>query len=821
MVKTPCRGYAFTKTRLFQHVSVGALMAGAMMVGGCVSTQKLETSLLSDGVPYAGEVAPTVAAPAPSPWVEKLQARAQEKQKVEEKAEVPLSSPRPGVTFAEKVVSRRKSMLESLMAPLIPGDDNAEKVASKEEETAESPKALEETQSVVAEKTEYAVQSSFAEKAAAAIAVRKSNETQETVHADVEPLPAEPVLPEDMEIAETDSSAPDQPVPAVEEKAEENRVSSDLDQIVPLDKGNEAAGGMIASNWVQKLRMAAGRKVDVVTEKQLTEGIRVAAVPPEPVEESAPGQEMAAAKPVAPTPVAEMETPPPVVATAVPVTESLKGPSSWAERVAALAIRQQQTMAAVEEEIPSVVVEEPAPVVVAAVEEEIPSVVVEEPAPVVVAAVEEDVPAVVVEDPAPVVVAAVEEEIPAVVVEEPAPVVVAAVEEEIPAVVVEEPAPVVVAAVEEELSPVTAAANAAKKGADKVVLVDTGIPEVLAVSKPIVPSPELPEVLATPEPIRATPALPEVMVASSKPVVAAKPSAVAAPKAKKGGSLLFGAAPEIPAEPGTPLFFLSHGEKVKAALKAEGKRDMEMAEGYPSLGSVPEAPKALSEREILLRDMMKTDHEEGLDMISQATLPQLEIAPAQDEIAAAPVVDVPAANVVVNVPVVIEESPVSIHEPTAEMSDVLEKAAKAARVDGVVYNDPDMPRALKDYTSGDTSVSLLSGVVRFDYSSSEIVSDYSRVLADVARIQRDTGGYLRVVGHASRKVDAPDALKEMMVNFSLSIDRANAVAAELIKLGVPANHIFVGAKGQSEPANLPGGDETEEDSRRTEIFLDY
>ncbi|HAU29315.1 MAG TPA: hypothetical protein DCW68_04290, partial [Rhodospirillaceae bacterium] len=360
MVKTPCRGYAFTKTRLFQHVSVGALMAGAMMVGGCVSTQKLETSLLSDGVPYAGEVAPTVAAPAPSPWVEKLQARAQEKQKVEEKAEVPLSSPRPGVTFAEKVVSRRKSMLESLMAPLIPGDDNAEKVASKEEETAESPKALEETQSVVAEKTEYAVQSSFAEKAAAAIAVRKSNETQETVHADVEPLPAEPVLPEDMEIAETDSSAPDQPVPAVEEKAEENRVSSDLDQIVPLDKGNEAAGGMIASNWVQKLRMAAGRKVDVVTEKQLTEGIRVAAVPPEPVEESAPGQEMAAAKPVAPTPVAEMETPPPVVATAVPVTESLKGPSSWAERVAALAIRQQQTMAAVEEEIPSVVVEEPA-----------------------------------------------------------------------------------------------------------------------------------------------------------------------------------------------------------------------------------------------------------------------------------------------------------------------------------------------------------------------------------------------------------------------------------------------------------------------------
>ena len=801
MVKTPCRGYAFTKTRLFQHVSVGALMAGAMMVGGCVSTQKLETSLLSDGVPYAGEVAPTVAAPAPSPWVEKLQARAQEKQKVEEKAEVPLSSPRPGVTFAEKVVSRRKSMLESLMAPLIPGDDNAEKVASKEEETAESPKALEETQSVVAEKTEYAVQSSFAEKAAAAIAVRKSNETQETVHADVEPLPAEPVLPEDMEIAETDSSAPDQPVPAVEEKAEENRVSSDLDQIVPLDKGNEAAGGMIASNWVQKLRMAAGRKVDVVTEKQLTEGIRVAAVPPEPVEESAPGQEMAAAKPVAPTPVAEMETPPPVVATAVPVTESLKGPSSWAERVAALAIRQQQTMAAVEEEIPSVVVEEPAPVVVAAVEEEIPSVVVEEPAPVVVAAVEE--------------------EIPAVVVEEPAPVVVAAVEEEIPAVVVEEPAPVVVAAVEEELSPVTAAANAAKKGADKVVLVDTGIPEVLAVSKPIVPSPELPEVLATPEPIRATPALPEVMVASSKPVVAAKPSAVAAPKAKKGGSLLFGAAPEIPAEPGTPLFFLSHGEKVKAALKAEGKRDMEMAEGYPSLGSVPEAPKALSEREILLRDMMKTDHEEGLDMISQATLPQLEIAPAQDEIAAAPVVDVPAANVVVNVPVVIEESPVSIHEPTAEMSDVLEKAAKAARVDGVVYNDPDMPRALKDYTSGDTSVSLLSGVVRFDYSSSEIVSDYSRVLADVARIQRDTGGYLRVVGHASRKVDAPDALKEMMVNFSLSIDRANAVAAELIKLGVPANHIFVGAKGQSEPANLPGGDETEEDSRRTEIFLDY
>jgi len=909
MVETPSKGRHPMKNRLLEHAAACALMAGVLVVGGCATTQKLENAVLSDSVPYAGDVSPTVApppAPVKSPWVEKVEAVAQEKQKAE-------AERRPGTTFAEKVVSRRKSALEMLVAPLLPGDDG------EKPETTQN----------------------FAEKAAAA-AVKEEEQPQEMAAAEAElpPLSAEPVLPEDIEAeaapapvaepvavpASETVSAPEvaaapeavaapepAPVPAAAEpvaaaepasaavpaEATEAPKPVEVAAAAPAEVPPAVSGDApLASNWVQKLRMAAGRKAEIVTEKQLTEGgVRVAAVPPIPVVEQEPATAVAEVAPVVP--------PAPTEAAEAPK------PSSWAERLATLAVARQEPKP--EPETPVAVAEapvvEPEAPVVAAVEPvaepvaEVP-VVAAEPLP---PAAEPEAPMVVAAaEPVPVVesvgkkpdfvagqqimlppgedpntskwvkdfrtrasVPSVQEETPAV--EEPVEPAV----EAVPVVAVEEPA------VEPAPAPET---QAVAEAPIFEAPVDTGVPEVLSVPTPVEAHPELPEVMAVQNPVAASPELPEVVIAQqpSEPASEAPEVAVAvAPvvevaekpvpaKPKKRGSLLFGSAPEKWADPGIPLFFVEQEQKpvrgvdpsavmtplleempddVVAPAPAESEaawtpgeeaRDDEaMAEGYPSLASVPPAPAPLSDREVLLRDMMKSDHEEGMKMISDADLPQLEIrtavepepplaeasAPAieavEPPLVAVPVVVEEALVQPEEAPVVIEEAPVSIHEPTAEMTEVLESAAKAAAADGLVLHDPETPRALKDYDSADTSVSLLAGVVRFEHASMGVGDDYRRILADVARLQGNTGGFLRVVGHASRKADAPDALKEMMVNFSLSIDRANVVAAELIKMGVPADHIFVGAKGQSEPAGTPNGEETEEDSRRTEIYLDY
>jgi predicted enzyme related to lactoylglutathione lyase len=137
-----------------------------------------------------------------------------------------------------------------------------------------------------------------------------------------------------------------------------------------------------------------------------------------------------------------MEEPAPVIVEepipepeAVIVEEPMPEPAPVVVEEPAPVVVEEPAHVIVEEPMPEPVVEEPAPVIV---EEPMPEPVVEEPAPVII---EEPMP-VIVEEPAPVIV----EEPAPVIVEEPAPVIV----EEPAPVVVEEPAPVIV----EEPAPV-------------------------------------------------------------------------------------------------------------------------------------------------------------------------------------------------------------------------------------------------------------------------------------------------------------------------------------------------------------------------------
>ncbi|HTT97058.1 MAG TPA: OmpA family protein [Rhizomicrobium sp.] len=80
-------------------------------------------------------------------------------------------------------------------------------------------------------------------------------------------------------------------------------------------------------------------------------------------------------------------------------------------------------------------------------------------------------------------------------------------------------------------------------------------------------------------------------------------------------------------------------------------------------------------------------------------------------------------------------------------------------------------------------------------------------------------GYLRIVGHASSRTSNMPLEKHLEVIFNKSQDRANAVAKEIIKEGVPASRVLVEAVGDSQPVYYESMPQGEDGNRRAEIFL--
>ncbi len=107
------------------------------------------------------------------------------------------------------------------------------------------------------------------------------------------------------------------------------------------------------------------------------------------------------------------------------------------------------------------------------------------------------------------------------------------------------------------------------------------------------------------------------------------------------------------------------------------------------------------------------------------------------------------------------------------------------------------------------------GVVYFTDGSAAVPGEGLAVLREVARMQQESGGHLRIVGHASGGGGAGDT-----ADMLLSMERANAVARELAGLGVGAEMLRLAAAGAAAPAfdeSTPAG---EAGNQRAEIYLE-
>jgi outer membrane protein OmpA-like peptidoglycan-associated protein len=84
---------------------------------------------------------------------------------------------------------------------------------------------------------------------------------------------------------------------------------------------------------------------------------------------------------------------------------------------------------------------------------------------------------------------------------------------------------------------------------------------------------------------------------------------------------------------------------------------------------------------------------------------------------------------------------------------------------------------------------------------------------------RGGAGFIKVVGHSSSRTGNMPLQQHLMSIFAKSQARANAVAKEIIREGVPASKVLVEAVGDSQPVYYESMPQGEAGNRRAEIFI--
>tara|TARA_B100000519_G_scaffold195914_1_gene201508 strand:+ start:61 stop:1434 length:1374 start_codon:yes stop_codon:yes gene_type:complete len=116
---------------------------------------------------------------------------------------------------------------------------------------------------------------------------------------------------------------------------------------------------------------------------------------------------------------------------------------------------------------------------------------------------------------------------------------------------------------------------------------------------------------------------------------------------------------------------------------------------------------------------------------------------------------------------------------------------------------------------------LQVATIYFKNGSSRLGSRDRIVVQDVVSMYRETGGLIRIIGHSSGFAASQGSRWTKFVNFKVSLDRANAVASEFIRHGIPPDRIDVSAQGTESPRYAEYSPTGKAGNRRAEVFLEY
>lgn len=109
--------------------------------------------------------------------------------------------------------------------------------------------------------------------------------------------------------------------------------------------------------------------------------------------------------------------------------------------------------------------------------------------------------------------------------------------------------------------------------------------------------------------------------------------------------------------------------------------------------------------------------------------------------------------------------------------------------------------------------------IQFPNGSAALSAHDRKILSDVAKLQKQSNGVLRVVGHASQRTRNMPPSQHAITNLKVSEQRANRVANILKQMGVSSDQVLVAAVGDNQPVFLEVMPSGEAGNRRAEIYL--
>lgn len=282
------------------------------------------------------------------------------------------------------------------------------------------------------------------------------------------------------------------------------------------------------------------------------------------------------------------------------------------------------------------------------------------------------------------------------------------------------------------------------------------------------------------------------------------------------------------------------------------QNDAAQSGAYPKLSSVPERPKEQASkraardrnavREGLVADTQNAQYTDQQLRAQTAPPPapvavpfarQPDASRANDRAAAAvPAESAPrvappgraAAGTAVAAP---GATPRVVPEQVARISPPVPRSAQNAPVSRTgprtASVQPRQQAAPSPTTPLDQGVlkTVQVATIYFLSGSANLSETDRRVIQQVADMARRTGGTLRVIGHSSVGPQDRYSERQQVVNYKVSLDRANSVASQIVRTGIPRDRMKVTAEGDRNPIYSESSPNGAAGNRRTEIYLEY
>lgn len=162
--------------------------------------------------------------------------------------------------------------------------------------------------------------------------------------------------------------------------------------------------------------------------------------------------------------------------------------------------------------------------------------------------------------------------------------------------------------------------------------------------------------------------------------------------------------------------------------------------------------------------------------------------------------------------------PQQLPRMTGQPSMAQPSAGQLQSASGALFPEPGMTTSAE--VSGYTPAGMTRvATIHFANNSSNLDGRDRSILGAVIQLQRERGGHVVVVGHASSRTRDMDYITHQMVNFQISMERASTIGNALKDLGLAGEVLEVQAVSDATPLYMEVMPSGEAGNRRVEIYL--